>query len=174
MTSDEEHAIAAVEEAIFVLKHADAHYRDNQAYRDVIAAVEAMKTRMRKDARVSEIKAELKTVSQQMADHTKPQCAACPVAYSCCDAMYCGAAKAFAEKMGETIDYNEDREIPCLGSDGCTVDPWLRIACTLHTCEINSMGFTSDPAWDKTYFDLREKMTSLYHQLNELTNDAAS
>lgn len=49
--------------------------------------------------------------------------------------------------------------LPFMGSDGCIVAPHLRPICTVHTCDINSLGFKKgDPDWTKRYFALRAKL----------------
>jgi hypothetical protein len=51
--------------------------------------------------------------------------------------------------------------IPFMGPTGCVVAPHLRPICTVHTCDINGMGFKRGPGsgpWTKRYFELREQI----------------
>ena len=51
-----------------------------------------------------------------------------------------------------------------IGEKGCTVPPYLRPLCTLHTCDVNSFGFKrNDPkgVWTKKYFALRAKIENI-------------
>ena len=46
-----------------------------------------------------------------------------------------------------------------MGPNGCTVPPHLRPTCTIHTCEINSVGCKKgDTKWTDKYFELREEI----------------
>jgi hypothetical protein len=73
--------------------------------------------------------------------------------------MYCSMAAEYAqEEYGEELVPTGHPTIPFMGPNGCTVQPYLRPLCTLHTCKINSLGFTKDPDWDRQYFELRDKI----------------
>jgi len=53
-----------------------------------------------------------------------------------------------------------------MGSNGCTVEPYLRPLCTLHTCEINGLGFKKNNwQWTEEYFALRERIELLMNEL---------
>ena len=102
---------------------------------------------------------------QQMADMTAPECAgvgvgSCKIPHSCCDEMACTMTKMYAADQGIT-DLPEYTPLNYKGAfylteRGCTVAPHLRPHCTLHTCQINSMGCKpGDPQWTKAYFKLR-------------------
>lgn len=106
---------------------------------------------------------ELKILYQRMADLTAPECAnVCAVPHSCCDELACQITKSHAkEEYG--IDLPEyppnQKGTLYLGPNGCTVEPYLRPHCTLHTCQINGLGFKpNDTKWTKEYFKLRRKI----------------
>lgn len=110
---------------------------------------------------------------QEMADMTAPECAnTCRVPHSCCDEFACQMTKQIAlEEYGITLP--EQPKKPgdpfknafYLGPDGCTVAPYLRPHCTMHTCAINGVGFKrGDPKWTKAYFKLRMTIERLENQ----------
>jgi len=45
-----------------------------------------------------------------------------------------------------------------MSTAGCTAAPHLRPLCTLHTCQISSIGTSRNPQWDERYFALREQI----------------
>lgn len=97
---------------------------------------------------------------QKMADMTAPECASsCRVPHSCCDEFACSITKAIAkEEYGVDLkEYPANRKGAFyLDSKGCTVAPHLRPHCTMHTCDINGLGFKrGDEKWTKQYFKLR-------------------
>ena len=108
---------------------------------------------------------QLVVLFQKMYEMTNPECKSCRVPLSCCDALYCQCAEAYAhEEWG--VDLNplktDHQTIPFLGKDGCVVPPHLRPLCTLHTCDINNLGIKSgDPKWTEKYFELREQIDDL-------------
>jgi hypothetical protein len=104
---------------------------------------------------------------QAMADMTAPECASsCRAPHSCCDALYCMMANDRARDHGVVLEAQTFKpDVPFLSSTGCVVPPWLRPACTFHTCAINSMGFKpGDPKWTERYFKLREKIEKAEHE----------
>jgi hypothetical protein len=107
---------------------------------------------------------ELIKLWQQMYELTRfsDECRECRFNYSCCSPEYCQMAMDYAaETWGETLTPTDHPRLPLMGPKGCIAPPHVRPFCTLHTCKINSMGFTNNPAWDKQYFDLRDKITEL-------------
>lgn len=106
---------------------------------------------------------------EEMSRHTAPECAsACPKPHSCCNGMYCEITIGYAkQKWGVDLPRTSDPRLPLMGPTGCTAAPHLRPICTVHTCDINSMGTKPwAPAWTERYFDLRER-------INELEGDDA-
>ena len=100
----------------------------------------------------------LEDLYKQMAELTKPKCLSCKSGWKhkCCDPMYCAMAKEYAKECNIELEYTGNT-IPFLDDNyNCIVPPHLRPLCTLHTCDINSKGVTSDPDWDAEYFRLRE------------------
>ncbi len=106
---------------------------------------------------------ELITLSQKMFDLTKGECTRCPKPHSCCDAVYCQAAANYAKgTWGIDLPKTNHPTLPFMGPQGCTVPPHLRPICTVHTCEVSSLGFKrGDPEWTKRYFELREAIDTL-------------
>jgi hypothetical protein len=109
---------------------------------------------------------------QKMSELTAPECAgigpsSCKCPHSCCDELACSITKDFALNQGVTLP-----EFPpnykgafYLNETGCTVAPHLRPLCTVHTCQISSLGFKpGDPEWTKKYFKLRNQIDKLEHQ----------
>lgn len=105
----------------------------------------------------------------EMSKLTSPECACtCRVPHSCCSPEYCDLAIEWAKKRwrvelprsngksarGETL--------PLMGPNGCIAEPHFRPICTIHTCQVNGLGFKpGDPKWTAKYFRLREKIESL-------------
>lgn len=108
---------------------------------------------------------------QRMADHTAPECAnTCNPPHSCCDEMYCEAANRHALSRGVTLQPTGHPRLPFMSVEGkgCVVPPHLRPICTVHTCEINSLGFKrNDPPWTVRYFDLRNAIEQLEWKEND-------
>lgn len=111
---------------------------------------------------------------KDMAELTAPECAhTCRVPFSCCDEFACHITKEYAlEKYGVTL-----KEYPASprgayfldGDKGCTVPPHMRPHCTLHTCQINGLGFKpGDAKWTRRYFKLRGQLNELEMQNGDL------
>ena len=130
---------------------------------------------------LEQVKQALIKLYQDMANHTQPECAKCPhgtgkLAYSCCGPEYCKLAKQHAKdlwgvQLEETELYKSGRtNLPMLGESEtgikCTVAPHLRLACTIHTCDICSLGFKpNDSDWTAKYWKLRTTIEMLeYHK----------
>jgi hypothetical protein len=112
----------------------------------------------------------LKVLMKEMADLTLPECqSACVVPLSCCDSMYCAITEIYARDFFNiTLEPTENSSLKFMGPSGCTVAPYLRPLCTLHTCEVNSLGYKRhDPglAWTNSYFELREKIDDLLGEI---------
>jgi hypothetical protein len=100
----------------------------------------------------------------QMSELTAPECAhTCRVPWSCCHSIYCEAAIMWAKaKWDVELVKTNHPTLPMMGPSGCTVAPHLRPMCTVHTCEVNSLGVKrGDLAWTKRYFVLREEIDEL-------------
>lgn len=109
--------------------------------------------------RQNTITTNLDVLYQEMADLTRPKCAACRVPLSCCDAFYCELARENSEAVGVKIQPTGHPTLPYMGPTGCIVPPHLRPLCTLHVCSINSLGCDpKDPIFTKTYFSLRGRI----------------
>ena len=105
----------------------------------------------------------LEQLYQKMSDLTEPECAKCMIPHGCCDAMYCGITMSWAkERWGVELKPTGHPKLPFMGYDGCTVAPHLRPMCTLHTCEVSSMGYKSgDKEWTDEYFSLRDQINEM-------------
>jgi hypothetical protein len=122
----------------------------------------------------SEVAQRLIVLSQQMADLTAPECAgkgpgSCRRPHSCCDEMYCESTRAYArESWHVELPETGHPTLPFMGPEGCTVAPHLRPLCTVHTCQIASLGFKpNDPEWTERYFELRNQLDELLGQVIE-------
>ena len=95
------------------------------------------------------------------------QCRCSMRAGSCCERVYCLEAMAVAGIWGETLIETGNGTLPFLGADGkCTVPPHLRPTCTVHTCDISSLGFhKTNRAWTEQYFKLRNQIDELERRL---------
>lgn len=102
----------------------------------------------------------------KMAALTAPECqSTCKNPFSCCDQAYCEAAIQYAkDNWGVILTPVNGKDargqpLPLMGDNGCIAPPHLRPLCTLHTCEINSLGCKKgDPNWTRKYFTLRSKI----------------
>lgn len=108
----------------------------------------------------------LRVLLQEMADLTEPECStACNRPHSCCDPMYCAVTADYAKSSyGITLEQTGHPTLPFMGPTGCTVQPYLRPLCSVHTCDISSFGFKKDDpdgAWTQQYFDLRDRINDL-------------
>ena len=100
---------------------------------------------------------------QRMADLTVGECAQCRAPFSCCSPEYCDLATARAAEFNVNLTRGDHPTLPyMIDGIGCTVPPYLRVLCTLHTCAINSHGFKAvDPGWTRRYFVLRDQIEDL-------------
>lgn len=110
---------------------------------------------------------DLKKAYEEMAELTLPKCQGCkPRAYSCCDKLFgCEVARDIAIEMwGVTLKETGHPTLPFMGESGCTIEPYLRPHCTLHTCKINALGADPDLEWAEKYFKLRDYIDDLEDQ----------
>jgi len=117
------------------------------------------------DEKKQSIDEKLVILFQSMYEMTNPECAKCRAPRSCCDAMYCHCAEEVArEEWGVDVTplKTDHPTLPFMGPTGCVLEPHLRPLCTLHTCDINSIGLKKgDPEWTNKYFKLREQIDEL-------------
>ena len=95
---------------------------------------------------------------------TEPECAcSCKIPRSCCSSEYCFSAISWAkDQWGVDLQPTGHDTLPLMGPDGCVADPHLRPQCTLHTCDISSLGFKrNDLAWTDRYYKLRDKINEM-------------
>lgn len=109
---------------------------------------------------------------KQMAELTAPECAQCRNPHGCCQKEHCLNAQSHARSFWkENPQYTNHPTLPFMGWDGnkstgCTLPPHLRPSCTLHTCEIQSLGYKkNDNAWTEKYFKLRGNIDDLIFEL---------
>lgn len=104
---------------------------------------------------------------QQMADFTKPKCGnGCGSRMGkvghCCEEFYCAVAmQAAKEDWGLELQPTGHATLPMMALDGtgCIAPPHVRPMCTLHVCQINSLGVLRDDVpWTKEYFKLRDAL----------------
>jgi len=91
---------------------------------------------------------------------TEPECGKCICPRSCCDPLVCEFVAGYAqERWGVTLNHTGHPKYPLMANDGsgkCTAAPHLRPQCTLHNCDICSLGFKKgDADWTQRYFKLR-------------------
>lgn len=91
---------------------------------------------------------------------TNAECKKCKVPFSCCSLEYCEQADEYSQEQGVTIQRTDHPTLPFMGPNGCIVLPHLRPCCTVHTCDVASLGFhKSDPDWTDRYWELRGKLS---------------
>lgn len=107
----------------------------------------------------------IKDLYQRIADHTKGECdgdnCGCNPPRSCCSPEYCEMTIEYAEERhGVRLERTAHERLPLMGPAGCTAEPYLRPACSLHACCINGIGFKmkgeNPREWTERYFELRE------------------
>ena len=105
---------------------------------------------------------------RQMAELTLPECKACRNPLSCCSPEYCHLTMQHARLHWQTelMPTEHHATLPLMGPNGCVAPPHLRPICTLHTCDVNSIGCKKgDPIWTRKYFELREEIELLGYEL---------
>ena len=109
------------------------------------------------------IRSQLVDLYRQMAEMTAPECAGCRSPHSCCEAEYCLGAEEHAKaRWGVEPKRTDHPKLPFMGESRCTLEPHLRPICTVHTCDVASIGCKrGDPEWTQKYFILREKIDVL-------------
>jgi hypothetical protein len=101
---------------------------------------------------------------QQMVDLTAPECALrCRLPHSCCNSYECENTAQYAlETYGVTLERTKHPSLPFMGERGCTVAPYLRPLCSVHTCGISTYGCKpGDDEWTERYFNLRDELNDL-------------
>ena len=71
-------------------------------------------------------------------------------------------AIALAAEDGVELTPTTHPTLKMMGTSGCIAPPHYRPLCTLHVCSINSLGFDRDPEFNKSYFELRNKIEIAY------------
>lgn len=106
---------------------------------------------------------------REMSELTAPECArVCKIPHSCCSPEYCDMAEEIAAEAGVTLTRTDHPTLKFMGPKGCIVEPHLRPLCTLHTCDVNNLGFKrNDEAWTKRYFEIREALEESMWQERE-------
>lgn len=104
---------------------------------------------------------ELVEAAEAVYQHTRDECGQCKAPHSCCSPEYCEMAEEYSrEDLGIDVSAQRTshRKLPFMGETGCVLAPHLRPLCTMHTCDVNSLGFKpGDQAWSSKYFELRSR-----------------
>lgn len=111
-----------------------------------------------------EAKEKLVELYQQMYVMTEPECRlTCRCPQSCCSPEYCTMTIQYAKEFWDAdLAPTDHPKLPLMGTTGCIAAPHLRPMCTMHTCDINGVGFKKgDPEWTEKYFKLRNKIELL-------------
>jgi len=129
--------------------------------------------------KLEQVRVKLCILYGKMYQLTNPECGQCRVPYSCCSAEYCHMARDHAKDMwGEDLPeigkFPYSGKVPYLVSDRCIVPPHLRPLCTLHTCDVGSLGCKwGDLEWTQKYWALRTKIETLEQKHDELNRARA-
>jgi hypothetical protein len=121
---------------------------------------------------MNKIELELIDTYKEMSNHTFPECKNnCKIPLSCCSPEYCEIAIDHAKKhwgidLESTSLFKERKtDLPLMGENGCSIEPHLRPSCTLHTCQVNSIGVKfGDEKWTSKYYELREMINDLEYK----------
>lgn len=98
----------------------------------------------------------------EMYEMTNAECKKCRVPLSCCSPEYCEMVEQDSQAQGIVLQRTDHPTLPFMGPDGCIVPPHLRPICTVHTCDITSLGFhRSNPDWTERYWKLRYRLSDL-------------
>lgn len=118
------------------------------------------------------IRTKLIELYQAMYKLTEPECScSCKVPRSCCSPEYCEMTISHAkERWGVELVKTDHPRLALMGPEGCTAAPHFRPLCTLHTCDISSLGFKpGDRDWDRKYWFLRDQINELEYKLSRST-----
>lgn len=104
-----------------------------------------------------ELYAEIAALTNEHCKHT------CTRMGWCCDYDYCQFAMEDAAKAGVKLEPTGNPKLPMLGADGkCIVPPHLRRMCSLHSCDISSVGFfKGDRPRTVKYMNLRQQIEKI-------------
>lgn len=106
----------------------------------------------------------LQALYQKMYEITGAKCKKCGM---CCNPSQCADIKRFAEMVGREIPPLPENS-SYLGEAGCILEPHQRPICTVHHCEIASLGvFRGDGEATRTYFNVRNQIDELEWKLAE-------
>lgn len=96
-----------------------------------------------------------KNALYKIADLTEKKCATCKGAgrYRCCDKVFCGIIRQELNKIGVVYSWDESKEVPYMGNDGCIVKPEHRSFCVGYVCGEH----LRDRKFKREYFRLCEK-----------------
>ena len=118
---------------------------------------------------MKKVSKELKAAFTEMAAFTKPKCGvtcANRKPGGCCNTQQCLEVKEIAkEYFGVNLVLEGETFIK---NGSCTVKPWLRPQCTMHTCNIHNMGVEPGETkeWHEKYFELRHKCENALFGVN--------
>jgi hypothetical protein len=119
-------------------------------------------------------KRRLVVLYQNVADLTKDQCrisgSTCKAEVPCCRAVHCEEAIRYAAAYWNvTLVPTGHDSLPLMGGTGCVAAPHLRPICSIHHCEISSVGvFVAAPPYvTDRYFELRDQIEDLDYEVLE-------
>lgn len=100
---------------------------------------------------------------QEMYELTEPECGRCRIPRSCCDPIVCEFVADHAKlRWGVELRPTGHPRFPLMANDGsgrCIAAPHHRPQCTMHTCDVCSLGYKrGDPTWTERYFKLRSEI----------------
>lgn len=110
----------------------------------------------------------LKVLTQKAADLTNPECHRCRVPFACCNQSACELTERIAQDLRMDLgQFKTDHPtMPFMGPNGCVLEPYQRVVCALHTCEIASHGcFVGDMNKTREYWELREAILAEIERL---------
>lgn len=111
---------------------------------------------------------------QEMHELTEPECRlTCRCPRSCCSPEYCLDTIRYAqESWGVTLAPTDHAKLPLMGPAGCIAAPHLRPCCTMHTCDVNGIGFKrGDREWTERYFAIRKRIDTLEWRRTPIPGD---
>ena len=107
------------------------------------------------------IRSDLIKQYQKMSDLTQPECKTCSSPrgpLTCCNKFACEITLKHARDVWNTDlrkEFDETKQVPFMGKNGCKIAPHLRPHCTFYTCMINVFGSGFNSGWTKQFYRLK-------------------
>ncbi len=82
---------------------------------------------------------------------------------ACCDRFFCEDAWTRANEAGTILPWHDGQPLPLLVDGECAAPPQFRPICTVHQCDIASLGYFKDSPMELTdrYYDIRDEIDSI-------------